>query len=48
MDVDADGSDSDRLPAGTGAPANFKPPPVIVGKRKRKRPTRISPGLNSD
>ena len=25
MDVDADGSDSDRLPAGTGAPANFKP-----------------------
>src|SRR5207248_10085076 len=24
MDVDADGSDSDRLPAGTGAPANFK------------------------
>jgi hypothetical protein len=25
MDVDADGSDSDRLPVGTGAPANFKP-----------------------
>ena len=25
MDVDADGSDSDRLPAGTDAPANFKP-----------------------
>src|SRR5438046_8939632 len=25
MDVDADGSDSDRMPAGTGAPANFKP-----------------------
>jgi hypothetical protein len=25
MDVDADGSDSDRLPAGTGAPTNFKP-----------------------
>ena len=25
MDVDADGSDADRLPAGTGAPANFKP-----------------------
>jgi hypothetical protein len=25
MDVDADGSDADRLPAGTGAPTNFKP-----------------------
>ena len=25
MDVDADGSDSDRLSVGTGAPANFKP-----------------------
>src|SRR5437764_11181435 len=25
MDVDADGSDSDRLPAGTGTSANFKP-----------------------
>jgi hypothetical protein len=25
MDVDADGSDADRLPIGTGAPANFKP-----------------------
>jgi len=24
MDVDADGSDPDRLPAGNGAPANFK------------------------
>jgi len=25
MDVDCDGSDGDRLPAGTGAPTNFKP-----------------------
>jgi hypothetical protein len=25
MDVDADGSDADRTPIGTGAPANFKP-----------------------
>src|SRR2546423_3460953 len=25
MDVDADGSDSDRLPAGSGSSANFKP-----------------------
>jgi hypothetical protein len=25
MDVDADGSDSDRMPAGAGAPTNFKP-----------------------
>jgi hypothetical protein len=25
MDVDADGSDGDRMPVGTGAPANFKP-----------------------
>jgi hypothetical protein len=25
MDVDADGSDADRMPVGAGAPANFKP-----------------------
>src|ERR1700747_400123 len=25
IDVDADGSDADRMPVGTGAPANFKP-----------------------
>jgi glycosyl hydrolase group 75 (putative chitosanase) len=25
MDVDADGSDADRMPVGTGTPANFKP-----------------------
>ena len=25
MDVDADGSDADRIPVGAGAPANFKP-----------------------
>src|SRR5438045_9397693 len=25
MDVDADGSDGDRMPIGTGAPTNFKP-----------------------
>jgi hypothetical protein len=25
MDVDADGSDADRVPVGSGAPANFKP-----------------------
>jgi len=25
MDVDADGSDADRIPIGTGAPTNFKP-----------------------
>ena len=25
MDVDADGSDADRMPIGSGAPANFKP-----------------------
>ena len=25
MDVDADGSDSDRMPIGSGAPTNFKP-----------------------
>ncbi len=25
MDVDADGSDGDRMPAGTGTPTNFKP-----------------------
>jgi hypothetical protein len=38
MDVDADGSDSDRLPAGTGAPANFKPATSYRWQKKTEAP----------
>src|SRR5213596_1564713 len=38
MDVDADGSDSDRLPAGTGAPANFKPSTSYRWPKKTSAP----------
>src|SRR6516162_3314849 len=38
MDVDADGSDSDRLPAATGAPANFKPATSYRWEKKTDAP----------
>jgi hypothetical protein len=38
MDVDADGSDSDRLPAGTGAPTNFKPATSYRWEKKTNTP----------
>ena len=38
MDVDADGSDSDRLPAGTGAPTNFKPATSYRWEKKTDTP----------
>src|SRR5256884_1031606 len=38
MDVDADGSDSDRLPGGTGAPANFKPATSYRWEKKTDAP----------
>src|SRR5437868_9703496 len=38
MDVDADGSDSDRLSAGTGAPANFKPATSYRWQKKTDAP----------
>ena len=38
MDVDADGSDSDRMPAGTGAPANFKPSTSYRWPKKTSAP----------
>ena len=38
MDVDADGSDSDRLPVGTGAPANFKPATSYRWEKKTDAP----------
>ena len=38
MDVDADGSDSDRLPDGTGAPANFKPATSYRWQKKTDAP----------
>jgi Fungal chitosanase of glycosyl hydrolase group 75 len=38
MDVDADGSDADRLPIGTGAPANFKPATSYRWQKKTDAP----------
>ena len=38
MDVDADGSDSDRLPISMGAPANFKATTSFHWKKKTKAP----------
>lgn len=38
MDVDADGSDSDRRPAGTGAPTNFKPATSYRWEKKTDAP----------
>src|SRR5207247_6758263 len=38
MDVDADGSDSDRLPSGTDAPANFKPATSYRWEKKTDAP----------
>ena len=38
MDVDADGSDSDRLPIGTGTPANFKPSTSYRWPKKASAP----------
>ena len=38
MDVDADGSDCDRMPAGTGAPANFKPATSYRWEKKTDAP----------
>ena len=38
MDVDADGSDGDRMPVGTGAPANFKPPTSYRWEKKTSAP----------
>jgi len=38
MDVDADGSDSDRMPIGSGAPTNFKPTTSFHWLKKTKAP----------
>src|SRR5881396_774257 len=38
MDVDADGSDSDRLPMSMGAPANFKATTSFHWPKKTKAP----------
>lgn len=38
MDVDADGSDADRLPIGTGSPANFKPSTSYRWQKKGSEP----------
>jgi Fungal chitosanase of glycosyl hydrolase group 75 len=38
MDVDADGSDADRMPISTGAPANFKPSTSYRWPKKTSEP----------
>ena len=38
MDVDADGSDSDRMPTSTGTPANFKPSTSYRWPKKTSEP----------
>ena len=38
MDVDADGSDADRMPSGTGTPANFKPSTSYRWPKKASAP----------
>jgi hypothetical protein len=38
MDVDADGSDGDRMPVGTGAPTNFKPSTSYRWQKKTAAP----------
>jgi hypothetical protein len=38
MDVDADGSDGDRMPIGTGSPANFKPATSYRWPKKTSAP----------
>jgi hypothetical protein len=38
MDVDADGSDADRMPVGTGTPANFKPSTSYRWPKKAAEP----------
>ena len=45
MDVDADGSDSDRLPAGSGVSANFKPVTSFRWPKKSLIPNAYLPPL---
>jgi hypothetical protein len=45
MDVDADGSDSDRLPAGSGASPNFKPVTSFRWPKKSPIPNAYLPPL---
>jgi len=44
MDVDADGSDGDRMPVGTGAPTNFKPFTSFKWAKKTSAPNPYLPG----
>jgi hypothetical protein len=47
MDVDADGSDSDRLPVGTGSPANFKPATSYRWEKKSDAPNPYLAGIEA-
>lgn len=45
MDVDADGSDSDRMPASAGAPTNFKPFTSYKWSKKTQVPNPYLPAI---
>ena len=47
MDVDADGSDGDRMPVGTGAPANFKPATSYRWPKKTAAPNPYLPATET-
>jgi hypothetical protein len=47
MDVDADGSDGDRMPVGTGAPANFKPATSYRWPKKTAAPNPYLPATEA-
>jgi hypothetical protein len=48
MDVDADGSDADRMPAGTGAPVNFKPFTSYRWPKKTSAPNPYLPTVEEE
>src|SRR5260370_38722603 len=47
MDVDDDGSDADRMPVGTGAPANFKPATSYRWPKKTAAPNPYLPATET-
>jgi hypothetical protein len=47
MDVDADGSDADRMPIGSGSPANFKPATSYRWPKATSAPNPYLPSMES-
>jgi hypothetical protein len=47
MDVDADGSDADRMPIGSGSPANFKPATSYRWPKTTSAPNPYLPSMES-